>query len=351
MIQLFKPYVNPELSLLDEIIHSGQLAYGKYAREFEKKLAEYIGIERVLCTNSFNSAYLVIIKALGLKPGDEVIASPMCCLASSQPFAINGIKLIWADVNPNDGLLDPECVTKKICSRTKAILHNHFGGYVGHVEEMREIANKHDLILIDDVSEAFGSLYNNKPAGQWGADATIYSFQTVRLPNAIDGGGISFADRPLYDKAERLRDYGINRLKFRDDIGEISASCDICEPSYGALPNDINGYIGLKCMERINNLLFIQSQNAVKWESSLPKDCIPIAHVDKTNPNYWVYGVLADNKREFIRKMRAKGYYASGIHLPNNLYSLFDRQEELPGVSQFASQFVALPCGWWMKKE
>ena len=94
-------------------LRSGQLAYGKYAREFEARLAEYIGIDEVLCTNSFNSAYLVLIRTLGLGHGDEVVASPMCCLASSQPFAVSGIKLIWADIDPSTGTLDPEAVKSK----------------------------------------------------------------------------------------------------------------------------------------------------------------------------------------------------------------------------------------------
>ena len=165
MIPLFKPYMPAKLPDLDRIIQSGQLAYGKYAREFEARLAEYIGIDEVLCTSSFNSAYLVLIRTLGLGHGDEVVASPMCCLASSQPFAVNGIKLIWADIDPSTGTLDPEAVKSKITPRTRAIVHNHFCGYAGHVGEMRKIADEHGLMLIDDVSEAFGTEYHGRKAG------------------------------------------------------------------------------------------------------------------------------------------------------------------------------------------
>lgn len=179
MIPLFKPYMPAKLPDLDRIIQSGQLAYGKYAREFEARLAEYIGIDEVLCTSSFNSAYLVLIRTLGLGHGDEVVASPMCCLASSQPFAVNGIKLIWADIDPSTGTLDPEAVKSKITPRTRAIVHNHFCGYAGHVGEMRKIADEHGLMLIDDVSEAFGTEYHGRKAGNWDADATVYSSSTA----------------------------------------------------------------------------------------------------------------------------------------------------------------------------
>ena len=91
MTLLFKPYVPPGLPGLDELLRSGQLAYGKYAREFEARLAEYIGIDEVLCTSSFNSAYLVLIRTLGLGHGDEVVASPMFWLRvnRSQSMASN----------------------------------------------------------------------------------------------------------------------------------------------------------------------------------------------------------------------------------------------------------------------
>ena len=77
-------------------------------------------------------------------------------------------------------------------------------------------------MLIDDVSEAFGTEYHGRKAGNWDADATVYSFQTVRLPNAIDGGAVSFKDPTYSQKAALLRDYGIDRARFRDDLGEIS---------------------------------------------------------------------------------------------------------------------------------
>lgn len=349
MTPLFKPYIPHELRELDTILHSGQLAYGKYARAFEKNLSEYIGINKVLCTNSFNSAYLMLIKSLDLKPGDEVIASPMCCLASSQPFAIFGVKLIWSDIDPNVGTLDPEAVKKALTPATKAIVHNHFCGYVGYVDEIRSLAKEKGLMLIDDASEAFGSEYNGLKAGNWGADATMYSFQTVRLPNAIDGGAVSFKSENHYKRALLLRDYGIDRSKFRDELGEIDPLCDINLASYGCLPSDVNSYIGAQCLKETPELLTRQRKNAFKLANNLPEGISALKPLASTKPNYWVFGALANNKREFIRKTRDKAEVGiSGVHLPNTYYSLFEKQSECPGVNEFYQHFVALPCGWWL---
>lgn len=91
--------------------------------------------------------------------------------------------------------------------------------------------------------------------GNLSADVTVYSFQTVRLPNTIDGGAVSFKDKALYDKAVLVRDYGIDRPRFRDDMKEISPLCDIALPGYGATPSEINSYVGCIQMEVIDELL------------------------------------------------------------------------------------------------
>ena len=350
MESLFKSYMPKDLSELQDILCSGALAYGKWGKMLEKSLQEYIGVDYLITTNSYNSAFLVLLTTLGLKMGDEVIASPMACLASNQPFAVMGIKVIWADIDPRTGTLDPESVKSKITSRTRAIFHNHFCGYVGYVDEIGAVARENGLYIIDDAIEAFGSKYKGCKIGAWGADATIYSFQTVRLPNTIDGGAIVFKDEELYIKSVLVRDYGIDRSRFRDDMNEISSDCDITVPGYGATLNEISSYIGSQQLNQIDSLLAQQKENAIGWKKKLENENVTdVVITGNTEPNYWVYGVLADNKRDFINSWRKKGFYASGVHLPNSYYSIFGNQGELYGVNEFSSRFVALPSGWWFK--
>lgn len=350
MIPLFKPYMPEQLPEIDNILHSGNLAYGRWGREFESRLGQYVGNNQILATNSFNSAYQVAITTLGLQLGDEVIGSPMTCLASNQPYATQHVNLVWADVEPNTGMLDVEDVRRKISTRTKAILLNHFCGYVGYVDEILALAKEKGLYVIEDAIEGFGSEYKGKRVGNLGADVTVYSFQTVRLPNTIDGGAVSFKDKALYEKAVLVRDYGIDRPRFRDDLKEISPLCDIALPGYGATPSEINSYVGCLQMESITGLLEAQQGQAQKWEELLLREGEkPVDIVPGTKPNYWVFGVLAKQKKSFLEAWRTKGYYASGVHLPNSYYSVFGRQSDLRGVQDFYSHYVALPCGWWMR--
>lgn len=353
MIPIFKPYMpNDILPELENILYSGQLAYGKYGKLFELELAKFIGNPHVISVNSYNQAMLLALSILDLKPGDEVIASPVSCLASNQPFVTKGLKVIWADVDPNTGSLCVEDVKKRITAKTKAIFHNHFCGYLGDIAAINQIAKEYDLWVVDDCIEAFGSEYNSQKAGNLGADLSVFSFQTVRLPNTVDGAAISFSSKELYEKAILMRDYGIDRKNFRISTGEINPNCDITLEGYGATLSEINSYIGLKQMDNLSNLLEKQRRNALDWSNKIQEipSIKPLNLISDTQPNYWVFGVLCENKSQALQNFRSQNWYATGVHINNNIYSVFNNSENLNGVNEFMSKFLALPCGWWVQE-
>jgi len=348
MIPLYKPYM-PEVPLVNEILHSGQLAYGKYGKEFERLLGEFFGVQNIIITNTFNMAILVALSTLGVQVGDTVIASPMACLASTQPLLSMGINIKWADVEPSTGTLSPDSVRKLINIRPKAIIHNHFCGHVGFVDEINMIGKEFGVPVIDDCIEAFGSEYKRKKLGNVGSDITAFSFGPVRIPNTLDGGAVIFKDTALYKKSFLIRDAGIDRNRFRDELGEINPNCDIELIGHSATMDEVSSYIGTQQMKKVKWILDVQRKNALTWDNIFldKHDIVPIRN-NHSFPNYWVYGTLAKNKRETIIKFRKDGYYASGVHINNNLYSVFRDNTPLFGVNEFNSSFVALPCGWWV---
>ena len=350
MTPLFKPYM-PELPMMDSILHSGSLAYGNYTKQFEECLREYFGTPNLIVTNSYSSAVAVTLAALGIEKG-EIVASPMACLVSSQSFLTNGMKMKWADIDAKSGTLKPDGIKKYVSKETKAIVHNHFCGYPGYIDEINAIGQELGIPVIDDGIECFGSEYKGKKIGSCNTDVTIFSLSAVRIPNCIEGGIVIFKDAAIFKKSLVIRDCGIERNKFRDEMGEIRKECDICLKGYSAMMSEVNGYIGLQQMQDIDTILRAQRRQADRWKNELEGGKnISVMERTEINPNYWVFGILASDKKGCIQKYREKGWYASGVHLNNNEYSVFGKEQTLPGVLEFYNHFVALPCGWWVEKK
>ena len=340
----------PEVPLVNDILHSGQLAYGKHGREFESVLRKYFGTDYLLVTNTFNMSIWVALTTLGLKPGDKAIVSPMACLASTQPLLSMGIKVIWADVDPKLGNLDPESVKSLIKEKPKVIIHNHFCGYPGHIDEINAIGQEYGIPVVDDGIEAFGSEYKGNKMGNVGTDVTIFSLNPVRFPNTLDGGVVIFKDEKLYKKSILVRDAGIDRSRFRDEWGEIDPTCDIEIVGHSATPMEITSYIGIQQMNHAVEILNKQRTNAQQWVNVFQNNADICPIINKySNPNYWVFGILVPDKRQYLKMFREKGFYASGVHINNNTYSVFSDESELPGVKSFYDSFLALPSGWWVE--
>jgi perosamine synthetase len=204
--------------------------------------------------------------------------------------------------------------------------------------------------VIGDGIESFGAEYKGNKVGNTATDITCFSFQPVRLPTTVDGGAIAFNSKEKYERAVLMRDYGIDRTKFRDSLGEIAPNCDIKSIGYNALMNEISGYIGSCQMDHLQDLLRKQQENGALCKRLLSErgfECINATH--GSNPNYWVFSLFDDSPIERIRDFRSKGIYASKVHFRNDQYSCFGSEVmSLKGVDEFNRRVVSIPSGWWV---
>lgn len=353
MIDLFKVYMpdNLNASAINDILRSGKLTSGVYLKQFEKKLQDFIGNPYVMVTANNNYASLISLALCNIKNGDEVIASPMACLASTQPILNFGAKVVWADIDPKTGSLDPEDVKRKINSKTKAILHYHWGGYPGYIDEINELGRLHGIIVIDDAIESFGSEYKGHRMGNTGTDITTFSFQTVRLPNSIDGGAIAFKSKDVYEKAIKMRDFGITRSTFRDHLGEISPESDIADIGYNALMNEVNAFLGNYIIDDVDKLIERQRANAIIWDEYFNNSIHKLSFRSEILPNNWIYSYLSPTQMHDMSRFREQGVYASKVHLRNDHYTSFGSfNNDLLGVNYFAEHQLSVPSGWWVTK-
>ena len=213
MIPLVKTFFPPRevlMPALEEIIYSGYVATGQAVYDFEDMFKDYIGNPNMISLHSGTDALHLAYILSGAKPGDEMISTPMTAEPTNTQIAAMGCKVVWGDVDPNNGLLDPKSVRSLITEKTKAIVLVHYAGMVCDLDEFHKIGKEFNIPIIEDAAHALGSKYNGKLTG-CNSDYTVYSLQAIKHMTTVDGGFLAMKDDLQMDRAKRLRWFGLSR--------------------------------------------------------------------------------------------------------------------------------------------
>lgn len=333
---------------LQQVLLSGYIGQGPKVAEFEKALEPWVGSRNVLALNSCTSALHLALRLAGVGPGDEVISTPMTCTATNMPVLERGATLVWADIDPNTGCIDPELLRNRISSRTKAIICVHWAGYPCNLQEINDLAKKFDLKVIEDAAHAFGAMYKGSQIGSH-SDFVCFSFQAIKHMTTVDGGILVCRSEEDYRRGKLLRWYGIDR-----DSPRTLCRCEDDIPEYGYKfhMNDVNATIGLVQLQSIQNILDRYRRNAAVYDDAfrfLKGVALPEYAQDRVS-SYWVYPLLLRDKQAFAAKMAEKGIVVSMVHKRNDVHTAFQsaRTGPLPGVDMFEKCHLALPVGWWL---
>jgi len=197
-----------EKKAIERVISSGQYVKGKECESLEKEFCDYQNVKYGACVNSGTSALHLSLLALGLKPGDEVITVPNTFAATVNAILIAGGKPVFADIDPNTYTIDTTKIESLITEKTKVILPVHLYGLMANVEEIRRIADKHDLAILEDACQAHGAEIMGKKAGHFGNIAAFSFFPTKNMTVGGDGGIILSNNEELIEKVKALRDHG-----------------------------------------------------------------------------------------------------------------------------------------------
>lgn len=191
-------------------LKSDLITCGPRAAEFEKNLCKVTGAKYAVAVSNGTAALHLAALTAGFTRGDEVIVSPITFAASANCVLYCGAKPVFADINPETYNIDPASIRKLITPRTKGIVAVDFTGQAVQLDEIRQIAQEHHLILIEDAAHAIGTKYKGQPVGSI-ADMTCFSFHPVKTVTGGEGGAITTDREELYRKLLRLRTHGITR--------------------------------------------------------------------------------------------------------------------------------------------
>ena len=207
-IPIAKPVLGgEEVEAVRKVFESGILVQGGRTRLFEEEFAEYIGVEHAVATANGTVALDTALKALKVGPGDEVVTSAFSFVASSNCVLYQRAKPVFADIDPRTFNIDPFDVAEKITMKTKAIIVVHLFGQPAEMDALKEIAEDHEIALVEDAAQAHGAEYKGRKAGGLG-DAGCFSFYATKNMTTGEGGMITTNTGELERKARLLRNHG-----------------------------------------------------------------------------------------------------------------------------------------------
>ncbi len=350
-IPLFKVFI-PEsvIEPLREVLLSGYIGEGPRVEEFERQLAPWFNNNNVLALNNGTAALQLALRLANVGCGDEVVSTAMTCTATNEPILAMGAKIVWADIDPWTGNIDPKDVACKITPKTKAIMCVHWGGYPCDLDELNAIAAEHGIKLIEDACHAFSSIYHGKPIGSH-SDFACFSFQAIKEMTTVDGGALVCKSKADRERGRLLRWYGIDRKSKRKDL---RCEEDIVEYGYKFHMNDVTAVIGLEQLKYVGKTIEKYRANAARYNEAFKELTAvrPLKYKDDRTSVHWLYTVRVKNRQKFIEYMKKAGVTVSRVHARNDLHTMFqDFRADLPGVDEFTSEQVSIPVGWWLTEK
>lgn len=349
MIPLVKPFLPPSEVLipeLEKILYSGYIAEGEPVYEFERNFASHFNLRNVLALHSGTDALHLALLLAGVSTGDEVISTALTAEPTNVAITMVGAKVIWGDVDPSTGLLDPQSVRSLITEKTKAIIVVHYAGMVCDMDEFNKISLEFNIPIIEDAAHALGSKYNGEFVGN-NSQYTIFSLQAIKHMTTVDGGFLTFSSPDQVQRAKRMRWFGL-------DKGKSRLENDITETGYKYAMNNVNATIGNVQMKYVGSVIDKYIDNGKYFDEHLKNvDGVELVkYYQNTSPSYWLYTMKVKNRDKFIDLLTSNGISASPLHYRNDLHSIFQSSKrELPNLDKFYSEMVHIPCGWWVNEE
>ncbi len=208
MIPIAKPILDDqEISAVNEVLQSGMLAEGRVSREFERQFAEYTGTKYATVTTNGTTALSTALEAMNIQPGDEVITTSFTFIASANTIAMIGAVPVFVDVKLETYNIDPDLIEAAITDRTRAIMPVHIFGMPCEMKAIMEIAEKHDLLVIEDACQAHGATVAGRMVGSIGHVGTFSFYATKNLMTG-EGGMITTNDEELMERCLMIKNHG-----------------------------------------------------------------------------------------------------------------------------------------------
>ena len=332
-----------------EVIESGWIGNGPKTAEFEEKFAQLIHVPHAIALNSA-TASLHLAMVLSEIEGFEVITTPMTFISSNHAILYAGGTPVFVDIEADTLNIDPDLIELSITEKTKAIMVVHYGGHACRMDKIITIANKHDLLLIEDSAHGTGGMFRNSMLGSIG-DFGCFSFHAVKNIATGDGGMLTFKSDGYAGRARSLSWLGISRGTWdRVDGEEYSWKYDVEELGFKYQMNDIAASIGLVQLSKLDKVNKIRRELANRYsdylgdfdwiETPVEKD-----YAKSSWHNYVIKVTDSSIRNPLIDHLKRLGISTGMHYIPNHLYGMYQRyvRQPLPVAERMWQRLITLP--------
>ena len=345
-----------EVQAVGDAVRSGWWAKGPRTIEFEKQFAEYVGAKYCVGVNSCTAALHLALITAGIGPGDEVITTPLTFASSANTILHAGATPVFADIDPETGLIDPAEIEKKITPKTRAVVPVHYSGLAADLDAIGALCDDHHLFLSEDAAHAVETRYRGELIGHHPRGAVSYSFYATKNLACGEGGALVTDDEEIAAKARVLSCHGMSAGAWNRYGKEGSWRYDIEEPGYKYNMFDIQAALALTQLSRMDDMQRRRFEAVAVYEEAFAG--VPELILQKT-PAYChhsrhLYVMRIDPQRltitrdQFIEELKARNVGVSVHFIALHTMSAYQKRfgykpEDFPKAYAFSESEISLP--------
>lgn len=351
-----KPFISEdEVNEIVDTVRSGWLSMGPKTLRFEKQFNDYIGAKRSVAVSSWTAAGHLTLEAFGLNAGDEVIVPTMTFPATAEIVCYFGAKPVIVDVEKDTLNISLKAIENAITPKTKVIIPVHYGGQPCDLDEIRELADKHGIKVLEDAAHSLPAKYKGKMIGTI-SDVTCFSFYATKTLSTGEGGMICTNDEEIAERCSIMRLHGINRDAWKRYSESGSWYYEVVAPGFKYNFTDLQASLGLPQLKKVNWMWESRKRIAAKYTEALKDfDTITLHTVKPDRDSSWHLfpirlhlDALNKNRAQIISELR-KQNIGVGVHfMPVHQHLYYSetfnlRDEDYPVASSVFPKLLSLP--------
>jgi perosamine synthetase len=360
-------YTEDEVKTVVEVMQTAtSLTQGQYQEKFEQKFCEYTGAKQAFAVNNATAALELTAQICQFKLEDEIIIPAHTFTATAYPFLKKGAKIVWADIDMKTRVITAQTIEQCITVKTKAVVVVHLYGYCADMPAIMELAEKHDLLVVEDAAQALGSKVNNQIAGTFG-DFGVFSFHSHKNITTLgEGGMLVVKDQQMAEIIPMLRHNGHCGFNFEREQYWSPAMGNVDLPELNGRPiwpsnyclGEVECALGVKLLDRIDQINKEKRERAMHFIDAMadfPE--LEFHREDSERHNYHLLAArISNGKRDaFMSKMARAGVQCVVQYYPLNRYDFYKKagfgEANCPNIDFFFDNMVSFPFHHMMSDE